>query len=508
MIYQVLIVDDEEIVCRGLAQFVKWQNYNFEVAATASNVEEALSIMKKTHIDLVFMDIRMPGRTGLELLKILRTEYPEVKSVILSGYSDFSYAQEAIRNGAVDYLTKPVILKDIEALLERLKAEFEALQKEARIRSNRMEALLLSAAKGYSNADPVRFNLPEIGCWYGLSMILNNKNLTEEDIFSKKEQMRRQISAVIPSAIFLEDEVFSLFCMLPWDPASSFDSLTMLLEQLCIGLEEWSCGASRQKSGLDALHEGWEEACRAQHYHRAGTAEGIILYQNIEKLFSQSSLSLQDILPRLFRQLTNPETRTETPPLLTESLTAILGQNITLTQYQTACISFLIELNSCLRDLNLQETDLHASLNQTLNQLLLSQSYQNCTACMTEYLDWLIALLNQFDEQSLGKDVIREIQLFIRRHYADNISLNSLAEQFYLHPNYLSRLFKEKTGHNFVEYLTEVRMEKVKELLLGSNKKIIEICDMTGYDNPRYFSKVFKQYTGMTPREYRENGEK
>lgn len=74
----------------------------------------------------------------------------------------------------------------------------------------------------------------------------------------------------------------------------------------------------------------------------------------------------------------------------------------------------------------------------------------------------------------------------------------------YIHPNYLSRLFKEKTGKNFVEYLTEVRMEKVMELLDGTEDKIADICAMAGYDNPRYFSKVFKQYTGMTPSEYRD----
>ncbi len=123
---------------------------------------------------------------------------------------------------------------------------------------------------------------------------------------------------------------------------------------------------------------------------------------------------------------------------------------------------------------------------------------------MMDYLRWLIALLDQSDDQSISRDVIREIQLYIRLNFAENISLNSLAEQFFLHPNYLSRLFKEKTGENFIEYLTEVRMEKVKELLKNSDRKIVEICEMTGYDNPRYFSKVFKQYTGMTPKEYRE----
>lgn len=124
---------------------------------------------------------------------------------------------------------------------------------------------------------------------------------------------------------------------------------------------------------------------------------------------------------------------------------------------------------------------------------------------MIRYVKWLTGLFGTADEQSLGKDVIREIQLFIRQHYADNVSLNSLAEQFFLHPNYLSRLFKEKTGQNFIDYLTEVRMEKVKELLKNSDRKIVEICDLAGYDNPRYFSKVFKQYTGMTPSEYRES---
>lgn len=169
------------------------------------------------------------------------------------------------------------------------------------------------------------------------------------------------------------------------------------------------------------------------------------------------------------------------------------------------CISFLIELNSCLQGLNLSDEDLHQHLNETLNQILLAETCQDGASCMYAYFQWLIRLLDRADEHTLGKDVIREIQIYIRQHYRENISLNSLAEQFYLHPNYLSRLFKEKTGQNFTEYLTQIRMEQVKELLKNSDRKIIEICEQTGYDNPRYFSKVFKQYTGMTPSEYRES---
>ena len=114
MKYQVLIVDDEEIVCRGLSQFVKWSEHGFEVAGIAHSADDALMLVEKLSIHVVFMDIRMPGKSGLELLKILRLEAPAVKCIILSGFADFSYAQEAMRYGALDYLTKPVNLGEVE----------------------------------------------------------------------------------------------------------------------------------------------------------------------------------------------------------------------------------------------------------------------------------------------------------------------------------------------------------------------------------------------------------
>ena len=118
--YQVLIVDDEEIVCRGMAQFVKWEKCGFEVAGIAASVDEALRMLKKMSIDVVFTDIRMPEKSGIDLLKEVQELYPDVKTVVLSGYSDFDYAKDAIRYGAVEYLTKPVNLGEVEELLGRL----------------------------------------------------------------------------------------------------------------------------------------------------------------------------------------------------------------------------------------------------------------------------------------------------------------------------------------------------------------------------------------------------
>ena len=246
------------------------------------------------------------------------------------------------------------------------------------------------------------------------------------------------------------------------------------------------------------------EAGQALRFHRASAKKEIVRYQNIETLFSRDFPSLESALPELLRRLSNPETREDALPFLEEFLKEFLRQDLTVTQFQISCIRLLIELNGYLQELSLSETNPHVQLNHTLGMLLLCHSHSDTVDCVTRYVTWIIELLNQSDNQWLSTGTIREIQLFIRQHYSENITLNSLAEQFYLHSNYLSKLFKEKTGKNFIEYLTEVRMEKAKELLGSSDYKIVEICTMCGYDNPRYLSKVFKQYTGMTPREYRE----
>ena len=139
MAYQVLIIDDEEIVCRGMAQFVKWQEHGFSVAGTVYRAADGLKFLENNHVDVIFLDIRMPEMTGLKMLRIISEKYSSVKTVILSGFSEFSYAKEAIRYGAYDYLNKPVNLKEIEELLDRLALEFQKEESENNIRKSRLD---------------------------------------------------------------------------------------------------------------------------------------------------------------------------------------------------------------------------------------------------------------------------------------------------------------------------------------------------------------------------------
>ena len=216
-------------------------------------------LVEKLSIHVVFMDIRMPGKSGLELLKILRLEAPAVKCIILSGFADFSYAQEAMRYGALDYLTKPVNLGEVEALLIVCARSLRCSGRKLRFITNVLRQRLLSAAKGYASADQSQYNFPALGRWYGLSMSLLNRELSETEITAKKEKMSRQISSILPAAIVLNDDIFQLFCILPCESDAEFDSFLSILEQLCSDFPAWGFGASKPKNGLSEIHTSYEE---------------------------------------------------------------------------------------------------------------------------------------------------------------------------------------------------------------------------------------------------------
>lgn len=303
--------------------------------------------------------------------------------------------------------------------------------------------------------------------WLFLS--LGDKTLEEQEISGKMQELRAHVLSLVPKTILLNAEAYSLFAILPCESKEELENFVSMIEPFFCRTGEWECGMSKCKEGILKLKEAWQEASMALHYQRASVKKNVIFYHNIEALFAEDRMETKDLTAELLCRLSNTETRNGMISWLMEALSELQGSGLSKTEFQTVCIRCRIELNSYLKGLK-----------------------------------WILDLLSKGDTQQISKGVIREIQIFIRGHYSENITLNMLAEQFYLHPNYLSRLFKEKTGKNFSEYLTEVRLEKAEELLRNSDYKIIEICAMTGYDNPRYFSKMFKQHTGMTPREFRD----
>lgn len=503
MIYQVLIVDDEEIVCRGLKEFVKWSKYGFEVADIAYSVDEALSILEKKCINVIFTDIKMPRKTGLDLLKIVSEKYGEIKSVILSGHSDFQFAKKALQYGAIDYLTKPVNLKEVEALLVKLHKEIEAETLNTAIQKKRMEGLLLSLARGYSSYEEEQYQIPDIGRWYGLSIGLQSWQQDCDSLESKILGVKNKLSSVFNNAIMLSYETSKIFIILPCENSFKIEYFVELIRPLLQDDDFWACGISNPKFGLGKIKEAFFEAGQALRYILARQRGDFLFYKNIEPLYETDIPDMAEFLEKIISMITGPETRGGVKKEISDYLFAKYQENNSLINLQISSIRGLIEIKGYLQKNQIeQDRDV---LNQALANIMTCNSFKELEDLIMAYIETLISSIDQKSESQLGTGVVREIQFYIMQHYEDNISLQALAKQFYLHPNYLSRMFKEKTGENFVDYVTRIRMNKVIDLLNNTDYKIVEICEMVGYDNPRYFSKAFKQFTGKTPREYRDS---
>lgn len=145
----------------------------------------------------------------------------------------------------------------------------------------------------------------------------------------------------------------------------------------------------------------------------------------------------------------------------------------------------------------------HLLLSETLMDVLGASSVSEIQGYLTHYLERLLQELRQEDEARQTGDLINRVKNYIQEHFAENLTLTVLSELFYVCPAYLSRLFKKKTGVNFVEYLTTIRIEKSKEFLADPSLMIYTVSEMVGYENPRYFSRLFKEALGCSPQEYR-----
>lgn len=310
---------------------------------------------------------------------------------------------------------------------------------------------------------------------------------------------------MIPETIVLDSGNRSLFAVIPFQTKEQLNYFVSVSEQVCSEEKHWALAVSKEKKGIYGLSEAWKETESAMRYLLADTKKNIIFYKNIETLYAEEAVEVLKLITAFLQKLHTPEERSDAAKWMEKMLKELEKEKqMDVLKLQTICIRIVIEVNGYLKEIGMEESSLHDRLNEALKQLLLCAEGQEVLRYMESYLEWIMECIGQADQQNVGGGVISEMQSFIRQHYNENISLNMLAEQFYMHPNYLSRLFKEKTGENFVEYLTEVRMQKAQELLRDSEYKIIEICGMVGYDNPRSFSKAFKHFTGMTPRECRE----
>lgn len=533
---KVFLVEDEVIIRSGVKKSINWEQEGYEFVGEASDGELAYPMILKEKPDILITDIRMPFMDGLELSRLVKKELPDIKILILSGYDEFEYAKKAIKIGVTEYLLKPI---SAAKLTEVLNAVAETIRQENE-EKNLLETYFAEMREN-TERDKMRLfekllmgdlsmgEILEAGERFGMNLgascykIVLFKILANLENHVYVEQMVDACSSVEQAASMMEGVyVFQrgvegwAFLLTAQDEKSMEESAKILYQNLKQAMKnytqlEYFGGIGSTVPRIRSLKQSFREADRAFAARFVEEANQIISQKEFEKSQMEEGLKMQGVVQigksrEMLQKFLSNGTREEVKAFSDAYISRIEEENIRSTmvrQYVVIDVCIVI-LSFCERISSANRLQEEAEELQKMMQKIHS---------LSEIKKYVVRLLNEAielrDAESGRRysDLIAAAKKEIENHYmTEEISLNTVAISVGMSPSYFSSIFSKEAGKTFVEYLTEVRIEKAKEFLMCSSMKTSEIGYEVGYKDPHYFSYIFKKVQGCSPKEYRARG--
>ncbi|MBB6673103.1 response regulator [Cohnella nanjingensis] len=514
--YTFIIVDDEALIRRGMLKKIRATEIGSELAfaGEADNGEDGLALIRSADPDIVITDMRMPEMDGKSFLKLLQADFPDKKIIVVSGYSDFEYMREAISAKAVGYLLKPFSRDEIQETLRKavglLETERSARAQMARSESEK-EALSYAAdlqtlchlILGIQRADqaPVMRSsrlrsLPD-AARYALLTLTAPDRLPAEPAGTDPAD-----ALYVPHAH--HDRMGFLLLLLPLPDRMRGDEEAAYAERtahLVLGhLPAGSAiGISGAKTDWRRLEEAYRETVAALDARpAAGDAPAVARYAGGRPAADAVAWEPMDELV-FFLESGNVPRVAEWIGKLFDDLREMSG--LTLAEVKETCRILVHEARELLQRTLAVAGGPPAS---SSFEVVLRTSFdsESLRVYLLQLLPDIAAMLRERSAYA-SDQLVDNIRTYVERHYDRTLTLEKIASLFFLNPSYVSYLFKEKTGVNFIDYVNKVRMDRAKILLRTTDDKVYKIAKALGYDNPKYFFRVFKKVAGYTPEEYR-----
>ena len=541
---KVYLVEDEIIIRQSIKNSIDWEKEGYEFVGDASDGELALPVILKEKPDILITDIRMPFMDGLELSRMVKAELPDIKIVILSGYDDFEYAKQAIKIGVAEYLLKPVssavLLEHLSEIAEKVRDEREdlALKKVYYQEMQENEELIKMKFLGelisgkLSLADAMekgkRFHMNLSGPFYRIILF---KFIQEDRAKAgQSEDLARAYAAVGNYVDGLKDAFRFQRGVEGWAflLTSVEEDMEAQTERFIEGLKEviapfealtWFGGIGSEAARLRELRYSFREADKAFAGRFVQEPNQIISVEqlNYEQLDNEFDANIfgeinqfDQIITRFLSSGSLEEVESFVGALFTEISedhfrSLMIRQYIIMNIYATV-LTFCKKLR---KDAGAEGESYGQWEGIRENEEILKQAVTTAESVddIKDYigtlLDHAIELRNTVSGRRYS-DIIQTAKKRIEQDYmSEDISLNSVAAEVCMSPSYFSSVFSKEMGKTFIEYLTEVRMEKAKQYLACSSMKTSEISYEVGYKDPHYFSYIFKKTQGCTPKEYR-----
>lgn len=531
---KVVIADDEPRVCVVIQKSIHWEELELELVGIAHNGKALLDKILETKPDLVVTDIEMPEMNGLELIETVRKADIDCKFVIVSGYRQFEYAHKALKNNVDDYLLKPIDEQELNESLERLK--LSVLQKRMQEQSE-VEQLISENKKDKENiqriflkrlmSENTKFQMSEemVEREYGLKF---GEGIYQV-VFAKlddteKEDLLEGLSSIQTKLISIFKKIFDNQCkeILVLTEAERIIFVIYYDEQHFVGNNErfkmfyeygknivelfigfsLTVGVSGKHYQMAELRKAYLEARAAVSCRIVEGIDKAIFFEKLaisERYGEQEKLEqiCSDII-RLFEVLDVHAFEN-----YMNKLYFVEKTNENVLKLCEVSYAILKAVFAKIEELKLEVENCQYRQKVAIRRFYNAVSIREMKAAV---MDVVVQIMEELEEKKRNqkRKPVRDAIFYIEKHYADDISLEVVAEQVNLNPVYFSNIFKKEIGENFVDYLHKYRIEIAKIALREEDTPIINIAYNVGYHDAKYFSKLFKKYVGIKPTDYRK----
>ena len=520
--YKVLIAEDEMLVRLGLKNSVSWSDFDMTVVADVSNGEEALEVYEKEKPDILITDLRMPGVSGMELIKKIRQDDNETIIIILSCVDEFEQIKKAMSLSVFEYIFKlTMTTEEINQILKKAKIKLDMQTEENRNTSIFLEELefikklllkeyilfdKLTEKEFYKKINSLNLRISNKGMFL---CVLEIEGLPAIDgDYEKKNQKNDIINEIICNLkdlgngeVFLDraDRYIILFSDISMQMKTKHGkSICVYLHKICCRLDEMygvetSIGVSDRNDGFSYLKSMLLQAEKAIE-RKFIMGSGLYLFcekpdldamfkENMELLKNLKSIEKMLKYECLESYYNRVDTIKNSFPIGKKE---IVRQIKNLLYWSALNFSFEVEPSATAPYLNLMDKSI------TISNLV------------NIYMDCCNGIYNKKANSINNGETISCVIEYISNNYSSNLNLHLVAEEVSVSPAYLSNLFKKKLNVNLIDYLNKIRVEKAKNLLQKTNLRSYEIAEKVGIPDTSYFSKVFKKYTGLSPNKFRK----
>lgn len=505
---KILLVDDEKTEREGIRYLIDRFRFPLLVEEAQNGKAAFEYIQKNNDIDILLTDVKMPYMDGLELAKKVNDYSPDVVIIIFSAYGEFDYAKKACEANAVNYLLKPIEVDEFREVMERV----IAICQKRRRQQDQREYLKNSDKKLWlykliNSKDSLEEVVDILRSQHDIN--LENKYIrfvsveTRGNYFEKNEEA---FEGLLGRNLEQKYETINLYPNLSYIMIYSNSNIDdgkteRAIRKLYIELtenktEKFSIIVGTKFYGMkhfrDKLKE-LDEAIKDTFSYFSG-----IIYISRTNFKDIGSVEEQlQIKESVMRSIDDRNIEAVKKQLL------VYLNRLEEEKSSSAFYVKYLMLDIVKAIFQAYETYNEAIIWQVANDIMQSNDLKS----MEGVLEKIIDEISEQNGDALPdvSQSVSEIKKVIKNEYMNDIGLEEIADKVCLTPSYVSFIFKKETGSNLVKYLTDYRMQKAKELLDKSNKKIVDICKMCGYQNQSYFNKLFKNYYGITPKQYREH---